>query len=307
VLDAYVITILTLMGIWSVVTLGLNVITGLAGQFNLGIGVYMGTGAYVSAVLTTGFGFGFWQALPLAIAGAALMGFLTGLPALRVREDALAVLTIGLVFVFESLLIYLPYFGGPLGINRIPRVVLAGEALSNQSYLLIVLAALLLTIGICLYLRRSWMGLAWESIRENELAAQVTGINPAHFKLYAFTIGAAIAGLGGVLYAHFIRFVTPYDFGFIPSIYVLTMLVFGGIGTVRGAVFGACFLTLLPEMFRFIQDYRNLIYGATLVLLMLYQPRGLLGSGSFVWKGLYAGLARLKALLTGARSYASNP
>ena len=306
-LDAYVITILTLMGIWSVVTLGLNVITGLAGQFNLGIGVYMGTGAYVSAILTTGFGFGFWQALPLAIASAALMGFLTGLPALRVREDSLALLTIGLVFFFESLLIYLPYFGGPLGINRIPRAVLAGEALSNQSYLLIVLAALLLTIGICLYLRRSWMGLAWESIRENELAAQVIGINPAHFKLYAFTIGAAIAGLGGVLYAHFIRFVTPYDFGFLPSIYVLVMVVFGGLGTVRGAVFGACFLTLLPELFRFVQDYRNLIYGLTLVLLMLYQPRGLLGDGSHVWRLLTSGWTQIKTALGHGRSYASDP
>src|SRR4029078_2956431 len=98
------VTILTLMGIWSIVALGLNVITGLAGQFNLGIGVYMGTGAYASAMLTTAAGFSFWEAVPLEILFAALMGFLTGLPALRVREDALAVLTIGLVFVFESLL-----------------------------------------------------------------------------------------------------------------------------------------------------------------------------------------------------------
>ena len=105
------------------------------------------------------------------------------------------------------------------------------------------------------------MGLAWESIREDETSAQVLGIHPARYKLYAFTIGAALAGLGGVLYAHFIRYVTPYDFGFLPSIYVLVMVVFGGLGTVRGAVFGACFLTVLPELFRFVQDYRNLIYG----------------------------------------------
>jgi branched-chain amino acid transport system permease protein len=305
-LDAYVITILTLMGIWSVVTLGLNVITGMAGQFNLGIGVYMGTGAYICASLTTGFDFGFWGALPLAIAGAAFIGFLTGLPALRVREDSLAVLTIGLVFVFESLLIYLPYFGGPVGIARIPQVSISGVPLSSQAFMLVVAAALILTIVVCLYLRRSWMGLAWESIRENELACQVIGINPARFKLYAFIIGAGIAGLGGALYAHFIRYVTPYDFGFIPSIYVLTMLVFGGIGTIRGAVFGACFLTLLPELFRFVGDYRNLIYGGSLVLLMLYQPRGLLGNGSFVWTSLCRGLARLRLLWAESRFYASN-
>jgi branched-chain amino acid transport system permease protein len=307
VLDAYVITILTLMGIWSVVALGLNIITGLAGQFNLGVGVYMGTGAYASAMLTTAAGFSFWEALPLALAASASMGFLTGLPALRVREDALAVLSIGLVFVFESLIIYLPYFGGPLGISRVPRATFAGEPVTNLTYLMIVVAALALSIAAALYLRRSWMGLAWESIREDETSAQVLGIDPARYKLYAFTIGAVFAGLGGVLYAHFIRFVTPYDFGFLPSIYVLVMVVFGGLGTVRGAVFGACFLTLLPELFRFVQDYRNLIYGLTLVLLMLYEPRGLLGDGSYAWRTLRAGWTRIRTSVTSVRSYAANP
>jgi branched-chain amino acid transport system permease protein len=295
------------MGIWSVVALGLNIITGLAGQFNLGVGVYMGTGAYASAMLTTAAGFSFWEALPLALAASAGMGFLTGLPALRVREDALAVLSIGLVFVFESLIIYLPYFGGPLGISRVPRATFAGEPVTNLTYLMIVVAALALSIAAALYLRRSWMGLAWESIREDETSAQVLGIDPARYKLYAFTIGAVFAGLGGVLYAHFIRFVTPYDFGFLPSIYVLVMVVFGGLGTVRGAVFGACFLTLLPELFRFVQDYRNLIYGLTLVLLMLYEPRGLLGDGSYAWRTLRAGWTRIRTSVTSVRSYAANP
>lgn len=294
------------MGIWSIVTLGLNVITGLSGQFNLGIGVYMGTGAYTSAMLTTAAGFSFWEALPFAVGAAALMGALTGLPALRVREDSLAVLTIGMVFVFESLLIYLPYFGGPLGINRIPRATFGGEPLGNEAFLLIILIALVLCIGLSVYLRRSWMGLAWEGVRDNELAAQVIGIYPARFKLYAFIIGGAFAGLGGVLYAHFIRYVTPYDFGFIPSIYVLTMLVFGGIGTVRGAVLGACILTLLPEIFRFVQDYRNLIFGASLVLLMLYQPKGLLGSNSLILSGLRRPYLRMKNLMANGVSNASD-
>jgi branched-chain amino acid transport system permease protein len=307
VLDAYVVTVLTLMGIWSITALGLNVITGSAGQFNLGIGVYMGTGAYVAAMLTTETNLGFWQALPVAVAASALMGLLTGLPALRVREDSLAVLTIGFVFVFESLLVYLPYFGGPVGISRIPRATLAGEPVSNQAYLLIVMGALALSMAICLYLRRSWMGLAWESIRENELAAHVIGIHSARFKLYAFAIGGALAGLGGGLYAHFIRYVTPYDFGFVPSIYVLVMVVLGGLGTVRGAVFGACFLTLLPELFRFVQDYRNLIYGLTLVVFMLYEPRGLLGSSSLVTRAARVCTAQLKATLGARRSYAANP
>jgi branched-chain amino acid transport system permease protein len=282
--SAYAFTVLTLMGIWSIAALGLNVITGYAGQFNLGIGVYMGTGAYATAMLTTVAGFDFWAALPCALGISAVMGFLTGLPALRVRDDSLVVFTIGLVFVFESLLVYLPYFGGPVGIGRIPHVFIGGTSLGTEAYLALVIAGLVIVATASIYLRRAWLGLAWAGIRENELATDVIGIHPARFKLYAFTIGATMAGLAGVLYAHFIHYVTPYDFGFLPSIYVLVMIVFGGLGTIRGAIFGACFLTLLPELFRFVQDYRNLIYGAMLIGLMLYEPDGVLGKNSKTWR-----------------------
>lgn len=294
----YALTVLTLMGIWSIVALGLNVITGYAGQFNLGIGVYMGTGAYTAAMLTTRAGFDFWWALPCALAVSAAMGFLTSLPALRVREDSLAVFTIGLVFVFESLLVYLPYFGGPVGIGRIPKVFVDGAPLGKEAYLALVVAGVVLVVAVSAYLRRAWVGLAWAGIRENELATGVIGIHPARFKIYAFTIGAAIAGFGGALYAHFIHYITPYDFGFLPSVYVLVMIVFGGLGTIRGAIFGACFLTLLPEFFRFVQDYRNLIYGAILIGLMLYEPEGVLGDNSVIWRTLKDGWERVRDRVT---------
>jgi branched-chain amino acid transport system permease protein len=296
-LDSYVITIATTMAIWSIAALGLNVMTGWAGQLNLGIGVYMGTGAYMSAALTTMAGFTFWEAVVPAVLAAGAMGLLTGLPALRVREDSLAVLTIGLVFVFESLLVYLPYLGGPMGINRIPRVMLGGEALGNGAYLVVALLTLSFAIALCWYLKRTWMGLALEGVREDEHATAVIGIYPVRFKLYAFTIGGALAGVAGVIYAHFIRFVTPYDFGFMPSIFVLVMLVFGGLGTIRGAVFGACVLTALPELIRFVQDYRSITYGIVLVLLMLYEPRGVLGDGSFLWRQIVRGVAKVRSLL----------
>jgi branched-chain amino acid transport system permease protein len=302
VLGAYTVTVLTLMGIWSIVALGLNIVTGYAGQLNLGIGVYMGTGAYAAAMLTTDAGFDFWLALPCALGASAMMGLLTGLPALRVREDSLAVFTIGLVFVFESLLVYLPYFGGPVGIGRIPYVTINGSSLGKDAYLALVLAALALVIAATRYMQQAWMGLAWASIRENELATNIIGIHPARFKLYAFAVGATFAGLGGVLYAHFIQYVTPYDFGFLPSIYVLVMIVFGGIGTMRGAVLGACFLTLLPELFRFVQDYRNLIYGATLIALILYEPRGVLGDGSHVWQLILTAWARVRTVFAGVKA-----
>ena len=306
-MNAYLITVLTLMMVWSIVALGLNVITGLAGQFNLGIGVYMGTGAYISAILTSQYGFSFWAAAPLAIGGASLMGLLTGLPALRVREDSLAVLTIGLVFVFESLLVYLPYFGGPVGISRIPQIALAGRQLNNEQVLLLAICMLGGAIAICWYIRNSWLGLALESIREDEHATNVIGIFPAKFKLYAFAIGGALAGLGGVLYAHFMRFITPYDFGFMPSVYVLVMLVFGGIGTIRGAIFGAVILTALPEVYRAAQDYRNLVNGAILILMMLYQPSGLLGRDSYLWSLFQRALAKITAVRTARISDAQYP
>jgi branched-chain amino acid transport system permease protein len=272
------------MGIWAAVALGLNVISGYAGQFNLGIGVYMGTGAYTTAMLTTAYGFSFWTALPVALAVSAFMGLLTGLPSLRVREDSLAVISIGLVFVFESLLIYLPYFGGPVGIGHIPVPTIAGQAMTKVQYVMFVWVSVAMLIFITLRLKYSWMGLAWESIREDELAARVVGTRPERFKLYAFATGAAYAGLGGVLYAHFMNYVTPYDFGFLPSIYVLVMVVFGGMGTIRGPVFGAAFLTAMPELFRFVQEYRNLIYGGLLIAIMLYQPKGLLGDDSYAMR-----------------------
>lgn len=291
----YYLTVLSLMGIWAVVALGLNIISGYAGQFNLGIGVYMGTGAYTSAMLTTAFGFSFWTALPVALAASAFMGFLTGLPSLRVREDSLAVISIGLVFVFESLLIYLPYFGGPIGIGNIPIPTISGQAISNAQYLTFVWVSVALLILITRRLKYSWIGLAWESIREDELAARAVGTRIERFKLYAFGIGAAYAGLGGVLYAHFMNYITPYDFGFLPSIYVLAMVVFGGMGTIRGPVFGAAFLVAMPELFRFVQEYRNLIYGGLLITMMLYEPKGLLGEGSFVMRLITNMSSRLKS------------
>ncbi len=288
IFSEYSLTILIFVGAWIIATLGLNIITGYAGQFNLGIGVYMGTGAYTSALLTTRLGLSFWITCPIAILLSAIMGLITGLPALRVKEDFLAVTTIGMVFVFESLLIYLPYFGGPVGIGGIPSPVLFGNPMSKPLYSIMVFLFVLLSIAVNYRLINSWAGLAWESIREDELATSVTGIDTRRFKIFAFTIGAAYCGAAGVLYAHFMTYITPYDFGFLPSIYILAMLVFGGIGTIRGAIFGAAFLTILPELSRFAQEYRDSIYGLLLVFMMRFEPKGLLGDGSFVWGKIYS-------------------
>ena len=284
IFSEYFLTILIFVGAWIITALGLNIISGYAGQSHLGSAVYMGTGAYTSALLTTQLGFPFWIAFPIALLFSAIAGFITGLPALRVTGDFLAIITIGMGFIFESLLIYLPYFGGPVGIGGIPTPKLFGTSVSKEIYLLIVFLMVIVCVILNYKLINSWMGLAWESIREDEMVTSFIGIDTRKFKLFAFIIGATYCGCGGVFYAHYMTYITPYDFGFLPSIYIVVMIVFGGIGTIRGVIFGATFMTVMPELFRFVSEYRNSIYGLLLLFMMLFEPQGILGDRSYVWE-----------------------
>ncbi len=274
-MGAYLLTIGSLMGISCITAIGLNIISGYAGQFHLGIAVYMGVGAYCTALLTKSASLPFLVSLPISIAVAALFAGATGLFALRVREDALTVITIAMSFVFESLLINLPYFGGPIGIPGIPRPAFLA---SPGMFFLFVAVLTVLSVFVTRWLTLTWLGLAWRGIREDEEASQVMGVSPGRSKVLAFIVGGGFAGLSGVLYAHMMNYVAPADFGFLPSIYVMAMVVFGGLGTILGPVIGAAFLTAMPELFRFVQEYRNLIYGGLLVVMMLWQPGGLVGS-----------------------------
>jgi branched-chain amino acid transport system permease protein len=283
-MEAYLFTIGSLMGISCITALGLNVISGYAGQFHLGIAVYVGVGAYCTALLTKSASVPFLASLPISTATAALFAGATGLFALRVREDALTVITIAMSFVFESLLINLPYFGGSIGIPGIPRPSFLA---SPGMFFLCVVVLTVLSVFVTRWLTLTWLGLAWRGIREDEEASQVIGISPGRSKVLAFVVGGGFAGLSGVLYAHMMHYVAPADFGFLPSIYVMAMVVFGGLGTILGPVLGAAFLTAMPEIFRFVQEYRNLIYGGLLVVMMLWQPGGLVGSN-----GLFAGIRR---------------
>lgn len=295
----YYFTTLSFIGIYAIVALGLNIISGYTGQFHLGIAVYMGTGAYAVAMFTKSAGWWPWAAIPAAIVIATLMSAATGILALKVKEDSLSVVTIGLAFVFETLLVNLPYFGGALGVTNIPSLPFFGE--SEGRFFIFVMLALVFCLILNRYLVASWLGLGWESLREDDLAAEITGINVAQFKIWAFVFGGLFCGIGGVLYAYKLNYVSPSDFGFLPSVYILAMVVFGGLGTIRGPLLGAAFLTASPEIFRFVQEYRNLIYGGLLVILMMVQPEGLLGNRSFIWLALknLAGICRDKTLRRG--------
>lgn len=282
----YAVTVATLVGITAILTLGLNTITGLAGQISLGHAAFFGVGAYASALLTAAHGWSFWAAVPVGVLAAATAGALTGLAAIRVREDFLAITTMGVNFVAVAVFLYFPLFGGALGLGPIPFPTWLGAPLTKPAFLGVVLGGVGLALGANLWLGRSWAGLALRAVREDEVAAAAAGVDVRGFKVLAFTLGTALAGLAGVLYAHFMGFISAGDFGFPLSITVLCMLVLGGIGTNRGAVLGAVLLGVAPEVFRPLADYRFLVYGALLLLLVRYQPEGLLGEGSALWRAL---------------------
>lgn len=287
-LGLYHFTVAITVGLWAILALGQNIITGYAGQISLGHAAFFGIGAYASAILSTKYGVTFWLALPSAVLITAAVGALLGSVSLRLRHDFLAITTIGINFVVVSVFLYSEYFGAAMGIGGIPSPSVLGLKVGKPAYLGLVLFALGIAVVGDRVLKRSWLGLSLEAIRDEEQAASASGLNVSSLKITAFAVGTAYAGLAGSLYAHFMTFISPGDFAFPVSITILCMVVLGGLGTLRGALFGAVALGLAPEVFRFLHDYRMLTYGALLVVFMRYLPSGLLGDGSPLWQRLAA-------------------
>ena len=281
-MSAYSVTVSITTGIYVILAISLNIITGYAGQISLGHAAFFGIGAYASGMLATKLGAPFYVCLPFAIVVTGIVGAILGIPCLRVKEDFLAITTMGINFVVQAVFLYVPFFGGALGISNIPVPSFSGAEMTKPMYLVMVVFFILLAIAVDGWLTRSWTGLALAAIREDETAAEMSGVNLTRFKVVAFVLGSAMAGLAGSLYAHFMSFIGASDFGFPESIVILSMVVFGGIGTLRGPIIGAIILGIAPELFRPILDYRTLVYGAMLVFLMRFQPQGLLGIDSFV-------------------------
>lgn len=279
---SYVITVAIFISIYAIVAYGLNIIVGYAGQISLGHAAFFGIGAYSAALLTTKAGLTFWGALPIVILISAIIGILCGLPSLRVKNDFLAITTIGINFIVEAIFLYIPFFGGALGLGGIPRVVFWGTKLKGGNYLALCLCVLLLVVLINRWFAKRWMGLACIALREDETAASSMGISPMRFKLIAFVMGTAIAGVGGALYAHQMHFIAPSDFGFTVSVMLLSFVVLGGMGTLLGPLLGALILGSLPELARPLANYRMLLYSALLLLMIRFQPQGLLGKNSFL-------------------------
>ncbi len=268
---AYEISLLTAMSISVLFALSLNLITGLCGQISLGHAAFLGIGAYTSALLCKA-GLPFFATLPLAMLMAGLVGVVVGLTSLRVRNDFLAITTMGVVFLFVGIVRQQDWLGGEMGISNIPV-----SGLSKTGFMLLALGLAAATAIFCVYLKKSWMGRVFNGIAEDEDTMRVLSIDVPRYKLAAFAIGTALAGLAGALYGQHFKYIGPDSFGFIESITVLSMVVFGGIGSVPGVIVGAALLSVLPAWFQVIGDYKLLVYGGLLFLMMRFSPMGLAG------------------------------
>lgn len=268
-MSAYEVSIISIVGINVILAVSLNMISGFCGQVSLGHGAFFGAGAYAAAlamVATASVPF----ALVAALVTGSLLGVVVGFASLRVRSDFLAITTIGVNFLFTGFVRKQAWLGGEMGISGIPPT---GFGASGNMVMILLFAAA--TIAFSFYVSRSWMGFAFRAVGEDEDAAATLGINAGAYKLAAFGIGTALAGLAGGLYAFFTQFITADAFDFIFSVMLMAMVVIGGIGSTSGVVFAAIGLTLLPEAIRFVNNYRLLVYGGLLVLVIRLAPGGL--------------------------------
>jgi branched-chain amino acid transport system permease protein len=268
-MSAYQISILSIVGINVILAVSLNMISGFCGQVSLGHGAFFGAGAYAAAlamVSTASVPF----ALVAALVTGSLLGIVVGFASLRVRSDFLAITTIGVNFLFIGFVRKQAWLGGEMGISGIPAT---GLGASGNMFMILLFAAA--TIAFSVYVSRSWMGFAFRAVGEDEGAAATLGINAGAYKVAAFGIGTALAGLAGGLYTFFTQFITPDAFDFIFSVMMMAMVVIGGIGSTSGVVFASIGLTLLPEAIRFVNDYRLLVFGGLLVLVIRLAPGGL--------------------------------
>lgn len=260
-------SILITVGIYIVLALGLNLITGVTGQLSLGHAAYMCIGAYTSAIFSVNLGLPFIVALLAGGIVAAAFGFVVGYPTLRLTGDYLAICTLGFGEIIKSVLYNVPAVGGAMGLAGIP----AKTTLLNTTLVVILVVIMMIRV------EKSRFGRALVAIREDEIAAECSGINASKYKVQMFMVGTFTAGLGGALWAHKIMVLQPRDFGFLKSIEILNMVVLGGLGSIPGTILGATVLTAIPEILRFSSEYRMLLYGALLVLMMIFRPHGLLG------------------------------
>lgn len=277
--NSYYVSTLTLACINAIIVVGLNLLLGFAGQISLGHAAFYGIAAYTTGIATATYGVSMGTGFLLAVGLVALVAFLVGIPTLKLTGHYLAMGTLGfgiIVYIFFNESIDLT--GGPSGLVGIPRLALFGHELwDDTEYFYLVAGVLSVTLLLALNLIRSRFGRALKAIHTSEKAAMCIGVDIARYKLFVFVLSAIYAGVAGFLYAHYLGFVSPSSFGFHFSVQLIVMVVLGGMMSVWGAVAGAFFLTMLPEFLRVFENIETLIFGAILVLCMMFMPQGLAG------------------------------
>ena len=271
IIKPYYSGILTMVCINVILAVSLNLATGFLGQLVLGHAGFMSVGAYSAALFTMYSGLPTVVSFPLAllVGGivAAAFGVIIGVPALRLKGDYLAILTLGFGEIIRVLILAMPFTGGAAGLSGIPL-------LTTFTYVFIIA---IITVAVIFAFIHSRHGRAVIAIREDEIAAEAAGIHTTYYKMLAFVLAALFAGIAGGLYAHHIGVLDPSKFDFNYSVEILIMVVLGGMGSITGSIVAAIVLTLLPELLRGFSEYRMLIYSVILICVMLFKPSGLLG------------------------------
>jgi branched-chain amino acid transport system permease protein len=277
--NQYVFHILIIAGIYAVLAISLNLLLGCTGLFSLGHAAFYGIGAYASALLTLKLHLTFPAAFFLSGIVAAAIGGIVAFPALRLKGIFLAIGTMGFNEIVRLLAINLESLtGGPAGLPGIGKPAFLGLTISQpRDYYIAMLVFAVITYVIFKRLLAARPGRALIAIRDDEIAARAMGINVTGYKVAAFVISSFFAGLAGSFFAHYMTYISPDNFGLSESFAILAMIALGGIGNLNGSVAGAIILIAVPEAFRFLQDYRQLIYGITIVVIMLALPEGVFG------------------------------
>lgn len=273
--------------IYATASMGNMIIVGYCGLLTCGHGAFYGLGAYVSALLAVDLNLPFAACFLFAILGSALFGLLISIPCLRVQVDFLSLITIAFAQIFQAVIKnWTDLTGGARGIVGIPSPSIFGFEFSSQiSYYYLVLAVILIVYILLRNLMKSSVGRAMQAVRDDEVGARAMGINVNKYKIIAFVIGSVAAGIGGCLMAHYLRYIGPTSFTLDVSLQFMQMIILGGLGSLEGAVLGAFFFTIMPEIFRPFAVYRMGLGGAVMLLVILLRPQGLLGSKAFAGNG----------------------
>ncbi|MGD9323469.1 MAG: branched-chain amino acid ABC transporter permease [Desulfobacterales bacterium] len=279
----YAMRIIIYIGLYIVLALGLNVVMGFTGLLNIGHAAFYAVGAYTTAILMVNYGMSFWLTIPAGMFFGVLLGIVLGFPTLRVRDDYLAIVTLGfgqIVYITANNCMGLTR--GPRGIPGIPAPRLGFSDFqivleSYPAYYYLILLFIFITIYACVRLRDSRVGLAWMAIREDEDVAAVMGINLVYYKTMAFGFSAALGALAGSFFAVFQSFVSPNSFTILESVIIITIPILGGLGSIPGTIIGAIVMIGGPELFRAASEYRMVIMGAFMVSMMIVRPQGLFG------------------------------